>query len=164
MKYQIRILIILINLFLEASSINLTQNCLDSEWTLKHVFNDTEYHSIKADNYYLIVFDDFTQLTNTNCTQKTTYKYKTFELKLFAQTSLLFENTFDLKDILNLFKFKTVKPNIRLVNIRGFNQNRDESLTYSNTEVQMDSYFFIFGNTNFHFYLDKSQISREMCV
>ena len=141
----------------------LAENC--SEWTRKHVFNNTEFHSIKRAYFYLIIFNDFAELTNPSCNENTTKKKNAMELKFYPASSILFENDFSLQIIINMFQFRKFreKSTIRFLNMKGFNQNAYHINSITNN-VRTDSFYFIFSNTYFDFYLNKSHISSQMCV
>jgi len=164
MKNQLAFFLTLFLIFY-ANAQNKSEDCLT--WTKEHIINNTEYHSLKSELFYLIIFDNFNELMdNAKCMIEKNIKYDVKSLKFYAKTRTLFEYV-DIVMILNSFNFVNLNQNIKeqariqILNIEGFNQNWNQINIFEKMHLNFQVFF---SDLYFVFYLNNTLITKEMCV
>ena len=123
-------------------------------WAKKHIIIDNT--SVETLSIATIKCNDFTEL-NHSCNQNTT-PFNITMLYLYQTHEILIDNNIDLRYILSMFQF-SLKPNIALHKLKGFNQ----VLTENRPVNSFETYMIMSMYSNFAFYKNRTLVSPKDC-
>ena len=136
-------------------------------WSNANVFANKEHHFYFDFKAYLIVINDFAELSKLSACSKNNYKIDILLeqiIKFYAfNMNLFYESIFDLQNILNMFNFGQYYDHqitIMFQNFAGFNY--DINLTRKN-DFPIKNYQIQFFESKFVFYLNRKIITNETC-
>ena len=135
------------------------------EWSKKHMFNSSEYH-YRNSSFEFVIIDTLSDITHMPRCPKRMRQHGSM-LKIYSTQGILFENTFDLKNLLSYIRFDpySSKRVVLFQNFKGFNQYKDESDDQINADFDyINEYMFNFYDLSFKFFQDGRLLDDKDCV
>ena len=145
---------------LNVHSKNYTTACI--EWSKKHIFNSSEYH-YRNSSFEFVIIDTLSDITHMPRCPKRMRQHDNM-LKIYSTQGILFESTFDLKNLLSYIRFDPYSSRrvILFQNVKGFNQYKEDELNADFDYI--NEYMFNFYDLSFRFFQDGRLLDDQDCV
>jgi hypothetical protein len=163
---MIYLLKILITLSVHSLLAN-NQSNICSDWTTKHLFNSTENH-VSSTYFEFLIIDSIDDVTQMPHCRKRAHANEDF-VKIYSNKPILFDNTFNLKNLLDFFSFdyfwsESQSKIILFQNVKGFNQKRLSNEYVEDEDEYLSEYIINFYDINFEFYERDRLLDDGDCI
>jgi len=145
------------------------QSNICSDWTAKHLFNSTENH-VASTCFEFVIIDSLDDVSQMPHCRKRAHATENL-VKIYSSQPVLFDNTFNLKNLLDFFSFDNLwsESQSKIVlfqNVKGFNEKRlsNEYVHDDDDDEYLSDYIINFYDVNFEFYQRERLLGDGDCI